>query len=143
MDDSLSDRQIEDEEKFLQGMPYFNIGALFIPPIWGPAHGMWSSILFYPIWLLADNCFYMAWSLQTTVSMIMAIVVGIALVCITFIFGRLGQPFAAHRSIDSKGVDKTTYLRHERIWAIVGVVVGCCMLALATWYNLAIRPTVG
>ena len=54
----LTDEQIAREERFLEGIPRLNIGALFLPPIWGPAHGMWATILFYPIWLFADNTFY-------------------------------------------------------------------------------------
>ena len=42
----LTDEQIAREEKFLEGIPRLNIGALFLPPIWGPAHGMWAAILF-------------------------------------------------------------------------------------------------
>ena len=58
----LTDEQIAREEKFLEGIPRLNIGALFLPPIWGPAHGMWAAILFYPIWLFADNMFYAAYA---------------------------------------------------------------------------------
>ena len=50
----LTDQQIAREEKFLEGIPRLNVGALFLPPIWGPAHGMWAALLFYPIWLFAD-----------------------------------------------------------------------------------------
>ena len=39
----LTDEQIAREEKFLEGIPRLNIGALFLPPIWGPAHGMWAA----------------------------------------------------------------------------------------------------
>ena len=42
----LTDEQIAREEEFLSGMPPLNVGALFLPPIWGPAHGMWATILF-------------------------------------------------------------------------------------------------
>ena len=53
----LTDEEIAREEKFLKGVPRVNIGALFLPPIWGPAHGMWAAILFYPIWLFAITPF--------------------------------------------------------------------------------------
>ena len=49
----LTDEQIAQEEKFLEGIPRLNIGALFLPPIWGPAHGIWITILWYPVWLFA------------------------------------------------------------------------------------------
>ena len=99
----LTDEQIAQEEKFLKGIPRVNVGALFLPPIWGPAHGIWITILWYPIWLFADTTFYAA----------------------------------------ARGVSKEDYLKRERIWAIVCVIVGCAMIAAATYYNLVIRPTLG
>lgn len=138
----LTDKQIAAEERFLEGIPRWNIGALFLPPIWGPAHGFWVTILFYPLWLFADNSFYAAYSQRTTLSMVLAVVVGVVLVAVTFLFARLSQPLAAHRTV-ARGVSKETYVRRERIWAVVCVVIGCVMIGFATWYNLMIRPGLG
>lgn len=138
----LTDEQIAREEEFLSGVPFLNIGAFFLPPIWGPAHGMWATILFYPIWLFADNMFYAAYAERSPLSVIVAVVVGVVLVALTLAFARLGQPFAAHRAA-ARGVSKEEYLKRERIWAVVCIVVGCIMLAAATYYNLTIRPTLG
>ena len=80
----LTDEQIAREEKFLEGIPRLNIGALFLPPIWGPAHGMWAAILFYPIWLFADNAFYAAWTERTPLALI---VVATALLNVLFVQG--------------------------------------------------------
>ena len=35
----------------MEGLPPINIGALFMPPIWGAANGIWLAILYYPVWL--------------------------------------------------------------------------------------------
>lgn len=136
----LTDEQIKAEEEFLRGMPPVNIGAFFLPPIWGPAHGMWATIVYYPIWLFADNVFYAAWSQRTPLSIGVAAAVFVTLFALTLVFARLSQPFAAHRAV-SRGVSKAEYLRRERIWAVVCVAVGVVALAAATYYNLAIRPT--
>lgn len=138
----LTDQQIAREEEFLSGVPFLNIGAFFLPPIWGPAHGMWATILFYPIWLFADNMFYAAYVEHSPLSVIVAVVVGVVLVALTLAFARLGQPFAAHRAA-ARGVSKEAYLKRERIWAVVCIVVGCVMLAAATYYNLVLRPALG
>lgn len=138
----LSDERIVYEEQFMEGIPRLNVGALFLPAIWGPAHGMWAAILFYPIWMFADNMFYAAFSERTPVAIILAAIVLVTLTVATVVFAILSQPFAAHRAA-SRGVERETYLRHQRIWGIVSVVVGCLMLALATYYNLAVRPTLG
>ena len=52
-----SPRQLS-QEQIMEGLPPVNIGALFMPPIWGAANGIWLAILYYPVWLLADNLFY-------------------------------------------------------------------------------------
>ena len=68
----LTDEQIAQEEKFLKGIPRVNVGALFLPPIWGPAHGIWITILWYPIWLFADNTFYAAFTERSALSIVVA-----------------------------------------------------------------------
>ena len=138
----LTDEQIAAEEKFLQGIPRWNIGALFLPPIWGPAHGIWVTILFYPLWLFADNSFYAAYAQGTPLAIVLAIVVGVVLVAVTLLFARLSQPYAAHRAV-ARGTSKETYVKRERIWAVVCVVVGLAMIAFASYYNLMIRPGMG
>ena len=49
MGEPLTDEQIAEEEKFLAGLPRVNLGALFLAPVWGPAHGMWAAFLFFVI----------------------------------------------------------------------------------------------
>lgn len=138
----LTDEQIEQEQEFLKGVPRINIGALLIPPVWGPAHGMWATILFYPLWLFVDNAIYAAYTEQTVLSIVVAVVLGVSVIVGTVVFSLLSQPFAAHRAA-GKGIDKERYLRIERIWAVVGVVLGVAVVAWATYYNLMIRPTLG
>lgn len=138
----LTDEQIAREERFLEGIPRVNIGALFLPPIWGPAHGMWATILFYPIWLFADNTFYAAFTERTPLAIVVAVLVLLTLTAGTVAFAIVGQPFAAHRAA-GLGVDKEDYLKRERVWAVACVAAGVLMLAGATYYNLVIRPTVG
>lgn len=138
----LTDEQIEAEEEFLRGMPPINVGAFFLPPIWGPAHGMWATIVFYPIWLFADNVFYAAWSERTPLAIGVAAVVFITLFVLTLVFARLSQPFAAHRAV-ARGMSKAEYLRRERIWAVACVAVGLVAIVAAGYYNVVIRPTTG
>ena len=138
----LTDEEIAREEKFLKGVPRVNIGALFLSPIWGPAHGMWASILFYPIWLFADNTFYAAFATPSALSIVFAVIVFVLLTAATVAFSIVSQPFAAHRAAEH-GVSRAKYLSRQRIWAVVSVLVGCAMIVAATYYNLAIRPGLG
>jgi hypothetical protein len=138
----LSDDQIKEENKFLQGLPRVNIAAFLMPPIWGPAHGIWATILFYPVWLFADNMFYTAFTARTTVSIIFAILTFIVLFGLTLAFSIVSQPFAAHRAED-KGISRQDYLKRQRFWAVGCGVLALVMIAFATYYNLVIRSTVG
>ena len=138
----LTDEQIAAEEAFMSGVPRLNIGALFMPGIWGPAHGLWPCILFYPIWLFADNTFYSAWSAPSVLSVVLAFIVFVVLLGVQVAFAILSQPYAWHRAA-AAGVAKERYLARQRMWAIAMVIVGVIFIVVATYYNLVIRPTVG
>ena len=134
----LTDEQIAREEEFLKGIPRINLAAFLLPPIWGPGHGIWVTILWYPIWLFADNVFYAAYSQQTTLSFVAAAIVGLCLVALTLFFAIVSQPFAAHRAAE-RGRTKEEYLKQERIWAFACAAIGLVFIIFATYYNLVIR----
>lgn len=134
----LTDEQIREEQRFLQGLPRMNWGALLMPGIWGPAHGFWVSLLFYPLWLLADNLTFNAyldpqpfWIALSAISLIVTIGA-------TIIFALVSQPIAAHRA-EERGISRQQYLKRERIWAVVCLIIAVAALAWATYYNLNIR----
>ncbi len=137
----LTDEQIRAERAFLEGVPRLNIGAFLMPPIWGPAHGMWVTILYYPLWLIADNCFVNAVVARTPLAIIVAVLVAALLFLMTLGFAIVSQPFALHRAVD-RGITKETYLRRQRVWAVAMAVVAALALAGATYYNLAINPDI-
>ena len=134
----LSDEQIVEEEIFLKGLPRVNIGALLMPGIWGPAHGFWACILFYPAYLFVDNLFFAAYTNPQAWVIALAVLAGVILLGVHIGFSLVSQPLAAHRA-DSKGVSRERYLRRERIWAAVCVVLAIAALIWATYYNLNIR----
>lgn len=138
----LTDEQIKAEEAFMKGIPRFNVGAFFMPAIWGPAHGIWAAIIFYPLWLVADNAFYAAFAQRTPLSFAVAAAVFVAMVAITVAFALIGQPLAAHRAA-ARGKTKEDYLKSQRVWAVACIAIGAVALAAATYYNLVIRPTMG
>ena len=134
----LTDEQIAQEEKFLEGLPRVNIGALVMPGIWGPAHGFWACILFYPLMILIDYVVYGAYIKPEAWTIALA-VIGVALYIVaSVVFSIVSQPFAAHRA-EAKGVSREQYLKRERIWAVVCVIILIIALAWATYYNLEIR----
>ena len=134
----LTDEQIAEEEKWLVGLPRMNWGALFMPGIWGPAHGLWVAILFYPLWLLVDHLIFSAYSAPEPWSIALAVFVGVATIGVTVAFSLVSQPFAAHRA-EAHGVSRDAYLKRERIWAVVCIILAVVAVAWATYYNLEIR----
>lgn len=136
---ALTDEQIAEERKFMEGLPRVNLGALFLAPVWGPAHGMWAAFLFFVAWLFTDNVIYAATVEPTVMSVGLAVLMAVVLVGATVVFAIVAQPIAAHRA-ENLGVTRETYLRRQRFWAIAGVVVAVAIVAFATWYNLEMRP---
>lgn len=127
------------ERELLEGVSRVNVGALFLPPIWGPAHGLWIAIVFYPLWLVADTCFVNAFAEQTPLAVTLGVVVFAALTAVTFAFATVSQKYALMRAL-SMGVSKETYCKRQRIWAFVSVAVGLAMIAAATYYNVFLNP---
>ncbi|MBB3170531.1 viscotoxin-A3 [Parvibacter caecicola] len=134
----LTDEQIAQEKKFMEGLPRMNWGALLLAPIWGPAHGMWATFLYYPLWIFVDNCVFAAVQQPTPLSVSVAVLLSVVTVGSCVAFGIVSQPLAAHRA-ERLGVSRATYLKRERIWAVAGAVGAVAVLALATWYNLSMR----
>ena len=135
----LTDEQVRAEEEFLQGLPRFNLAAFLIPPVWGPVHGFWVTILFYPAWVLIDNVIYTAIDMPSPLSIVIAILSAILIIGVSVIFSLVSQPIAAHRAED-KGLSRDEYLRRQRIWSWVSIVIAIVFISLATWYNIAFRP---
>ncbi|MDO4502911.1 MAG: viscotoxin-A3 [Coriobacteriia bacterium] len=135
-------QDFEREEEFLKGLPYFNWGALLMPPIWGPGHGEFAVILFYPLWLFVDNLIYAATQEPTVLSVGLAGIALTVVVLATLAYGRISQPRAAHRA-DRMGKTRQQYVATERKWTVACAVLAVLVVGLATYYNLLIRPTVG
>ena len=117
-------------------LPRMNWGALFMPAIWGPGHGQWFMILFYPLWLVLDNLIYGA--VHGGDLVVFAVVAAVAAAAFTIYYARHANEFGYLRVAAEKSVED--YLKTERVWAVAMVVVGVAFLAFATWYNIAVRP---
>ncbi|MDO4443147.1 MAG: DUF2628 domain-containing protein [Slackia sp.] len=133
-------RACEQERHALEeSVPRVNIGALFLPPIWGPAHGLWVAIAFYPLWLVADTCFVNAFAERTPLAIAIGIAVFVGLTAVTAAFSVVSQKYALRRAL-AMGVSKESYCRRQRIWAVGSVVAGLVMIAAATYYNVFLNP---
>ena len=135
----LTDEQIAQEEKFLKGLPPFYFGAFILPGIWGIGHGFWASLLFYPIWLVLDNLLYGAYRQPEWWTILLAVIAVVIYIAPCVAFGRVCQPLAAHKA-EKKGLTREQYLKREKIWLVVCIILAIAALAWATYYNLTIRP---
>lgn len=115
-------------------IPSFSLGAFLVPPIWGAAHGQWATLLFYPLWVFADNVFRNAFFGHQVVYVVGAIVMLIAMTGVTIFYGATAQKPAYYRVRDKYTPEQ--YVKHERIWSVCMIVLGAAMIALATYYNL-------
>ena len=135
---ALTDEQIKQEKKFLEGVPRLNLAAFLMPPLWGPVHGFWMTVLYYPLWLFVDNLLYAVYVNPSPVFVALALIVLVLLAAGTYAFSVVSQPIAYHRAV-AKGLSKEQYLKRQKIWAVVCAIIGIAMLAFATYYNLVIR----
>jgi hypothetical protein len=134
----LSEEDIAREQEFLDEIPKISLGAFFMPPIWGIAHGDWPCILFYPLWIFCDNLLYNAWKYPTILSNILAILTIVLTAALMLGYARISSPRSAHRAAE-QGKTLEAYLKSERIWAVTMIILAVAMLVFATWYNLTIR----
>lgn len=133
-----SDAEAAMVQDYLEGMPQLNIGALLMPPIWGPPKGLWVTIVWYPLWVFADNCLFAWYSLGTPLTAVLGIITLVLLVAVSIAFARYSSVYAALKAVQ-KGKTKAEFQRTERIWAVVSIILAIAVLAFATYFNLNLR----
>lgn len=124
----------------LSKLPRINWGALLMPAVWGPAHGQWVTIFFYPIWLLADTSLTNA-VMHGGFAIVLAAIVILGTAAATVLYARTAGRTAYLRVAHKMTMQQ--YLKRERIWVAVSAVVALIFIGLATWYNMAVRLPAG
>ena len=137
----LTKEQMKAADELMEGVPRLNLGAFIMPAIWGPAHGLWVAIIFYPLWMVADNCFVMAVCQRTPLAIILGVLAFVGMVAVTLVFAVASQPYALARWLNM-GKTKEAYLARQRIWAVCMAVIGAVFVTLATLYNLFFNPDI-
>lgn len=118
-------------------MPKLNLGALFMPALWGPGHGQWYMILFYPLWLFLDRLIYGA--VYGYSSKIVAIFCALVMAGFTVFYALNANKFGYVKAAATTTPEQ--YMKRERVWTIIMVAIAIVFLVFATWYNVAVRPT--
>lgn len=122
-------------------MPRVNWGAFLMPSIWGPAHHIWASIFFYPIWLLADTSLRAAAGMGGWRGVLLAILVLGIMVAVEAWFAMTASGPAYARMAERYSLER--YLERERIWAWAMLPIALVFIVLATYYNVAILGVLG
>ncbi|MCR5845627.1 MAG: GNAT family N-acetyltransferase [bacterium] len=129
-------RAYEEHADEIERLPRFNIGAIVCPALWGPLHGFWVALLYYPIWVFVDSCIRAAVITPSGLSISLAAIALIATIASSIFLGFTCEPRAYLSKVEKRGIEK--YLKNERIWAIVCIVFAIAAIALGTYYNLAV-----
>ncbi len=115
-------------------LPRFNWAAFALPPVWGPAHGLWVGVLFLPIWLFADSALASASRSPFTGA------VAVTIMVLTFgfqaFFAKRANGLAWRRVSDRVSVGD--FVRRQRVWAFVCVPVGIMLLGWALYYRFVL-----
>ena len=123
----------------LERLPHFSLAGFLLTPIWAPAHGFWIAILLYPAWVFVDSLIRQAADQLTVLSIGLATIILLATIAVSAWIASSSQRNAYLRVAGK--VPLETYLARERIWNIVCVPVALIIVALATYYNIIIYPT--
>lgn len=116
-------------------MPAFNLAAFLIPPIWGPAHGQWAGAVFLPLWLFVDSIVASAIGRGIGMGIASGFVVAMTLAMQAW-FARNGYALAWRHNAGR--LEPQRFLRRQRMWGIVGVVLTPLMFAWATYFHLVL-----
>lgn len=127
------------EDDVVPQLPRFNLAAFLIPPVWGPAHGLWAGAIFLPMWLFADSI------LRSAGRGAAGIIGGVVVVGVTLAmmwwFARRANGLAWRRVCDRVSIGE--YARRERVWAMVSVPVAVLLLGMALYFDLVVLPARG
>ena len=112
-----------------------SLGGLFMPAIWGPFHGFWVTVLFYPLWIWTDSLIRNA-IIRGGFAIALAVIMVVVTIVFTILFAIKSNEPAYLRVADKVKLD--TYIKRERIWAIAMFIVLVLGLGFATYYNLTV-----
>lgn len=124
-------------------LPRFNWGAFFMPPLWGPAYGVWAGMVVLPLWLFMDS------SLRSVVMLTpdtilrarvltwaMAIFIVLATIVLMGWMGRTGYGLAWSRVYQSGVSEKShqAFLRAQKWWAVGAGLMFTLFVSGAVYY---------
>ncbi len=137
--EAVTGRVVLGDGEAVPQLPRFNLAAFLIPPLWGPAHGLWVGVVFLPMWLFADSI------LRSTGRGAAGIAGDVVVVSVTLVmmwwFARRANGLAWRRVCDRVSVAQ--YVRREKVWAALAVPLAALLLGMALYFDLVVLPARG
>lgn len=131
-------------------LPRFNWGAFFMPPLWGPAYGVWAGVIVLPLWLFTDSVlrgavYGISPHAATSAKIVtygLAVVMPLLTVALMAWVGSRGWGMAWRRTFKT-GHDEVTFSQFKKrqyVWAVLATVLFCLLFAAAIYYWITILP---
>jgi len=136
---ALTGRIMLDVDEPVPTLPRFNLAAFLIPPIWGPAHGIWAGAIFLPIWLFADSVIVSAVRSGERGQWIGAALVMLATLAFEYFFARRANGVAFRRIMHKTTAEE--YVRRQRTWALVSIPVAAVLVGWGVYFDMVLGPT--
>ena len=136
---ALTGRILLDADEPVPSLPRFNLAAFLIPPIWGPAHGIWAGAIFLPIWLFADSVIVSAVRYGERGQWIGAALVIAATLAFEYFFARRANGVAFRRIMHKATAGE--YARRQRTWAIVAIPVAAALIGWGVYFDTVLAST--
>ncbi|MDZ4168621.1 MAG: viscotoxin-A3 [Coriobacteriia bacterium] len=134
--EAISGRIVLTGEEPVPQLPRFNLAAFLLPPVWGPAHGLWAGAIFLPLLLFADSILRSTGRGAFAVGGALFVIV--ATLAMMAWFAKRANGLAWRRVSDRVSVAE--YVRRERLWAAVAVPTAAVLLGAALYFDLVILP---
>ncbi|MCL2025031.1 MAG: hypothetical protein FWG78_04580 [Coriobacteriia bacterium] len=139
------------EDEPVPVLPKFHWGAFFMPPIWGAAHGVViAGLVVLPLWLFLDN------NIQSAVYRVgaatpfwtrmgvyfLTVFCTLASIALMTWFGRTAWGLSWRREYHDGTSSRTfeNFMRRERIWYWICIVLFILLLGVALYYWQAVLP---
>lgn len=137
--EALTGRILLAADEPVPSLPSFNLAAFLIPPVWGPAHGIWVGAIFLPIWLFADSVIVSAVRYGGRGQWVGAAIVLAATLTFEYFFARRANGVAFRRVMHTMTAEQ--YARRQRAWAIASVPVAVVLIAWGVYFDGVLGQT--
>lgn len=131
----VTGRVLLDPDDPVPVLPRFNLAALLVPMIWGPAHGQWAGAIFLPMWLFMDSVIASAAGRGPVFTMGAVAIVALTLTAQAW-FAKRANGLAWRRVAGQVSVDD--FVRRQRLWLLAAAPMFLLLVGWGVYYRLVL-----